>query len=136
MQHNKYQTMANIYKGFSTINRIKKFRVTDVDLVKQDLLNHFSIRKGEKLMQPNFGSIIWSLLFEPMDDQINQMIVDDVKRIVGYEPRLGLQNITVLTQEHGLQIELDLVFIPTNQVTNLNLQFDSNTNSLTTNGPY
>lgn len=128
--------MANIYKGFSTINRIKKFRVTDVDLVKQDLLNHFSIRKGEKLMQPNFGSIIWSLLFEPMDDQINQMIVDDVKRIVGYEPRLGLQNITVLTQEHGLQIELDLVFIPTNQVTNLNLQFDSNTNSLTTNGPY
>lgn len=125
--------MANIYKGFSTINRLKKFRVTDIDLVKQDLLNHFSVRKGEKLMQPNFGSIIWSLLFEPMDDQVNQMIVDDVTAVVGYDPRLGLQNITIITQEHGLQIELDLIYIPTNQSTTLSLQFDADSNSLTTN---
>ena len=68
--------MATIYKGFSTINRSKKFRTTDIDLVKQDLINHFSIRKGEKLMNPNFGSIVWSLLFEPMDEHINQMVVD------------------------------------------------------------
>lgn len=128
--------MANLYRGFSTFNRNKKFRVTDVELVKQDLLNHFSIRKGEKLMQPNFGSIIWSLLFEPMDDQINQAIVEDVTRIVGYDPRLGLENITVVTQDYGLQIELDLVYLPTNESTVLNLQFDSNSNSLTTNGPY
>ena len=125
--------MANIYRGFSTVNRLKKFRVTDIDLVKQDLLNHFSVRKGEKLMQPNFGSIIWSLLFEPMDDQVNQMIVDDVTTVVGYDPRLGLQNITIITQDFGLQIELDLIYIPTNQTTSLNLQFDSESNTLTTN---
>ena len=129
--------MAIIYKGFSTINRSKKFRVTDIELAKQDLLNHFSVRKGEKLMQPNFGSIIWSLLFEPMDDHINQMIVDDVTRIVSYDPRLGLENITVVTQDFGLQIELDLVYIPTNQSTTLSLQFDSDATSLTTgNGAY
>jgi len=128
--------MAILYRGFSTVNRSKKFRVTDVNLVKQDLLNHFSIRKGEKLMQPNFGSIIWSLMFEPMDDHINQLIIEDVKRIVGYEPRLGLQNITVVTQEHGLQIELDLVFIPTNMATTLSLNFDANASKLTTNALY
>jgi phage baseplate assembly protein W len=128
--------MAILYRGFSTINRRKKFRVTDVDLVKQDLLNHFSIRKGEKLMQPNFGSIIWSLLFEPMDDHVNQMIIDDVKRIVGYDPRLGLQNITIVTQENGLQLELDLVFIPTNQLTKMSLNFDGDASKLTTKGPY
>lgn len=129
--------MAIIYRGFSTINRNKKFRATDIDLVKQDLLNHFSIRKGEKLMQPNFGSIIWSLLFEPLDDHINQLIVDDVTRIVGYEPRLGLENITIITQDFGLQIELDLVYIPTNESTTLSLQFDSDSAALTTgNGAY
>lgn len=129
--------MAIIYRGFSTINRNKKFRATDIDLVKQDLLNHFSIRKGEKLMQPNFGSIIWSLLFEPLDDHINQLIVDDVTRIVGYEPRLGLENITIITQDFGLQIELDLVYIPTNESTTLSLQFDSDSATLTTgNGAY
>lgn len=128
--------MATLYKGFSTINRVKKFRITDMELVKQDLLNHFSIRKGEKLMQPNFGSIIWSLLFEPMDDFVNQQIIDDVTRIVSYDPRLGLQNITIVTQDYGLQIELDLIYIPTNQITTLNMQFDANSDSLSTSGAY
>jgi phage baseplate assembly protein W len=128
--------MAILYKGFSTVNRSKKFRATDIDLVKQDLLNHFSIRKGEKLMQPNFGSIIWSLLFEPLDDTVNQLIVDDVTRIVGYEPRLGITNITITPQDYGIQIELDLIYIPTDQTTQLSLTFDANSNDLTTNGPY
>lgn len=128
--------MATLYKGFSTVNRTKKFRVTDLDLVKQDLLNHFSVRKGEKLMNPNFGSIIWSLLFEPMDDNTNQILIDDVKRIVGYDPRLGLRNITIVTQDHGLQVELDLIFIPTNQATQMSLTFDANSSTLTTNGAY
>ena len=128
--------MPILYRGFSTVNRSKKFRVTDVELVKQDLLNHFHIRKGEKLMQPNFGSIIWSLLFEPMDDHINKLIVEDVQRIVGYDPRLGLQNITVVTQDNGLQIELDLVYIPTNQATTMSLNFDANAGKLTTSALY
>jgi phage baseplate assembly protein W len=124
--------MAKLYRGFSTANNSKKFRLTDIDLVRQDLMNHFSIRKGEKLMQPNFGSIIWSLLFEPMDEYINQMIIDDVQRIVGYDPRLGLENITIVTQDFGLQIELDLIYLPSNQLVALNLQFDGNASTLTT----
>jgi phage baseplate assembly protein W len=129
--------MAKIlYKGFSTVNRNKKFRVTDVELCKQDLINHFAIRKGEKLMQPNFGSIVWNLLFEPLDDRLNQLIIDDVKRIVGYDPRLGLRNISITGQEHGIQIEVDLLFIPTNQSTALSLQFDANSNRLTLGGTY
>ena len=128
--------MATLYKGFSTVNRSKKFRATDIDLVKQDLINHFNIRKGEKLMQPNFGSIIWSLLFEPLDAGLQQAIVDDVEQIVGYDPRMSLENITITSQDQGIQIELDLVYLPTNQATNLSLQFDSNSMTLTTGGPY
>jgi len=125
--------MAKIlYRGFSTVNRNKKFRVTDVELVKQDLINHFSVRKGEKLMQPNFGSVIWSLLFEPLTDHLEQLIIDDVKRIVGYDPRMGLKNINITTQDHGIQVEVDLVYIPTDQTTSLNLQFDGNSAKLTT----
>ena len=126
--------MAKIlYKGFSTVNRNKKFRVTDVELVKQDLLNHFSVRKGEKLMQPNFGTVIWSLLFEPLTDQLQDTIIADVKRIIGYDPRIGLKNINITAQEHGIQIEVDLVFLPTYQSTQLSLQFDANSSKLTTN---
>jgi len=128
--------MTTFYRGFSTINRAKKFRATDVDLVKQDLINHFSIRKGEKLMQPNFGSIIWSVLFEPLDDTTTQLIIDDVERIVGYDPRMSLDNIEVVTQDNGIQIALDMTYIPENQATSLTLQFNQDSKSLTTSGLY
>ena len=128
--------MTTFYRGFSTVNRAKKFRTTDVDLVKQDLINHFNIRKGEKLMQPNFGSVIWSVLFEPLDDNLTQVITDDVKRIVGYDPRMVLKNITVVTQDQGIQIELDLVYVPTNLATSLSMQFSQDSSTLTTNGQY
>ena len=128
--------MAILYRGFSTVNRSKKFRTTDVDLVKQDLINHFQIRKGEKLMQPNFGSIIWGVLFEPLDERVKQLVIDDVTTIVGYDPRVGLKNINVTGFEHGIQIEVDLLFIPTNQSTTLSLQFDANSSKLTTNATY
>jgi len=128
--------MTTFYRGFSTINRAKKFRATDVDLVKQDLINHFSIRKGEKLMQPNFGSIIWSMLFEPLDDTTTQLVIDDVERIVGYDPRMILDNIQVTTQDNGIQIALDMTYIPENQATSLTLQFNQDSKSLTTSGLY
>lgn len=124
--------MANQYRGFSTIDRSKRFRLTDVELVKRDLINHFSIRKGEKLMQPDFGSIIWSMLFEPMNDATHQAIVDDVERIVSYDPRINLQAINIDEQDHGLQISLDLLYVPTNQATELSMNFDSNSDTLTT----
>ena len=128
--------MTTFYRGFSTVNRAKKFRATDVDLVKQDLINHFNIRKGEKLMQPNFGSVIWSVLFDPLDSSLQDIITQDVETIVGYDPRISLTQITVTGQEHGLQLELELVYLPTNQATSLSLQFDANSLTLTSGGPY
>jgi phage baseplate assembly protein W len=128
--------MTTFYRGFSTLNRAKKFRVNDVDLVKQDLLNHFSIRKGERLMDPNFGTVIWSMLYEPMDETTRQIMIDDVTKIVGYDPRVSLTDITVIEQDYGVQIELDLVFLATNQSTSMSLKFDTDAAALSTSGVY
>ena len=76
------------YKGFSTYNRMRKFTLVDFDLIKQDLFKHFSIRKGEKLMNPKFGTIIWGLLFEPMSPDIRDLVSRDVKEIIDYDPRI------------------------------------------------
>jgi phage baseplate assembly protein W len=120
-----------MYKGFSTYNRIKKFRVTDIDLVKQNLYNHFNIKKGEKLMQPNFGSIIWNLLFEPLTEEIKAVIIEDVRRVASYDPRCRVTNVVVTQFEYGLQIELDLLYITNNQKDFLRLTFDNNAQRLT-----
>lgn len=114
-----------LYKGYSTINKnSRKVQLTDSELIKQDLINHFYIRRGEKLMNPNFGTIIWDVLFDPYTEQLKNQIVEDVTRIANYDPRLLVESILVDQFEHGLVLELRLVYASTNEVENLKLTFD------------
>jgi len=121
------------YRGFSTLVSPKKFAVTDFELAKRDLLNFFSIRKGERLMQPNFGTIIWDLLFEPLTPDVQQLITDDIKRIAGYDPRLIVTQVIVDQQNTGFLIQLSLSYVNTNQVSDMKLMFDQNSRTITTN---
>lgn len=113
-----------LYKGFSTVNRTKQFRLVDFELVKQDLVNYFNIRKGEKLMNPNFGTIIWDKIFDPLTDSTKTVIMQDIQRIIAYDPRLAAQDVAVTEYDRGLQVELTLLYIQTNQTDRLSLQFD------------
>ncbi len=114
------------YKGFSTVNRRKKFLLTDFELAKQDLINHLHIKKGEKLMNPNFGTIIWGLLFEPMTPDVKTAIADDLKAIISYDPRLSIDSIDIVEFEHGIQVTVDLTFVTTDQSDRMKLTFDKN----------
>ena len=119
-----------IYRGFSTYNRKKKFALTDFDLVKQDIFNSFNIRKGEKLMSPDFGTDVWSLLFEPLTDDSRQLIVEDVQRICNYDPRVNLDGITVTTYQHGINIQIELTYLTDDQRGAINIQFDTTKNTV------
>lgn len=120
-----------LYKGFSTISGSANYRLTDFDLVKQDLINHFNIKKGQKLMNPDYGTVIWDLIFEPFNDATKQAIETDIKRVVASDPRIGVRNAVITQYDRGVQIELDLVFVQTNQVGTLALQFDQQSKNIT-----
>ena len=120
-----------MYRGFSTVGRNRKFRLTDFELVKQDLINHFYIRKGEKLMNPDFGTIIWNVIHEPLTEDLKSVIVTDIKAIASYDPRLSIDNVVVTEYDQGIQVELQLRYVQTNQTNLLNLQFDNQNNTLT-----
>jgi phage baseplate assembly protein W len=122
--------MSN-YRGFSTIEQVKKFKLTDLELVKQNLFNHFNIRKGEKLMQPNFGSIIWSMMFEPLNEETKNLIQADVKKVVGYDPRTKVNNVIITQFDHGVQLDIEMEYLPTNQSDTLRLSFDNAAQTLT-----
>lgn len=124
--------MPILYKGFSTVGRNKKFRLTDFELIKQDLLNHFQIRKGEKLMNPNFGTIIWNVLYDPFTPELKSAIIADIKAIAAYDPRVSIDNVIVTEYETGIQIELELRYLQTNQTNLLNLRFNNQNRTLTT----
>lgn len=120
-----------LYKGFSTISGSANYRLTDFDLVQQDLINHFNIPKGQKLMNPDYGTVIWDLIFEPFNDATKQAIEVDIKRIVASDPRIGVRSAVITQYDRGVQIELNLVFVQTNQVSTLALQFDQQSKSIT-----
>ena len=124
--------MATTYKGFSTQAGSTNFRLTDFDLIKQDILNHFNIRKGEKLMRPNFGTIIWNVLHEPFTEDLKSVITQDVKAIASYDPRVSFDNIIITEFDQGLQIELQLRYVLSNQTNVMLLNFNGTTNQLTT----
>ena len=122
--------MATTYKGFSTIGQTGKFRLTDFDLVKQDIINNFQIRKGEKLMNPDFGTIIWNVIHEPLTEDLKAVIISDIKTIAAYDPRVSIDNVVVTEFSQGIQVELQLRYVQTNQVNVMELQFDNETSTL------
>jgi phage baseplate assembly protein W len=114
-----------MYKGFSSVNTsTENFTLYDFELIKQDLLNHFYVRQGERLMNPTFGTIIWDLLFEPLTEELKDLILQNVNQIVNFDPRVQASNVLVTGYETGIQIEVTLTYLPYNLSENLKIQFD------------
>jgi|TARA_B110000908_G_scaffold152847_1_gene188816 phage baseplate assembly protein W len=115
------------YKGFSTVNPDSiGFQLYDLQIVKQDIINHFHIRQGELLSNPSFGTIIWDILYEPLTESLKQIIAENVTMIVNYDPRVSVTSITIDQYESGLQIDTTLLFLPYNISENMRLSFDQN----------
>lgn len=116
---------SKTYKGFSTVSPISEsFALYDLQLIKQDILNHFHIRIGERLEQPEFGTIIWDVLFEPLTEEITTLITRNVETIINYDPRVRAEQIIVTAYESGIQIECTLVYYPYNIQESLRFRFD------------
>lgn len=122
-----------IYRGFSTLVNAKKYSLTDYELARQDLINYFNMRKGEKLMQPTFGTIIWDMLFEPLTEDSQQLITNDINKIISYDPRFSVGQVAITEQDQGFMIEITLTYVPTDQTATIALNFDRNSKTLTAN---
>ena len=125
--------MAITYKGFSTYKKqfSNSFTLSGFELAKQDLVNHFNIRKGEKLMNPEFGSIVWDALYEPLTDEIVSAIEEDITSIIGYDPRLEAESILLEQYENGLLLELQVKYIPDQILGSLLFDFNSTSSQVT-----
>jgi len=116
------------YKGFSSKETTKNYKLYDIDLVKQDLLNHFYIRKGEKLENPEFGTVIWDMLFEQFTEDVKNIIAKDVEDIINYDPRIAVNEVQIDSTDQGIRIQADIVYIPFNVNERMTFNFDK-TNS-------
>jgi len=117
--------LPRTYRGFSTISEdSENYSLYDLSLIKQDLINHFHIKQGEKLSDPTFGTIIWDCIFEPMTEDLKELIIQDVERIVNYDPRVRANDVVITAYESGIQIECELTYLPYNVSETLRFKFD------------
>lgn len=113
------------YKGISTVNNdFGSIKLTDTDLIKRDLLNHFALRKGEKLMNANFGTSIRDLIMDPLTEETKAAVVSEVNDVINADPRVRAESVTIDEYESGIRIEMVLRYVISNQVENLAVQFD------------
>jgi phage baseplate assembly protein W len=114
-----------LFRGFSTFNAgPKNNELIDLELVKRDILNQFYTRRGERVMMPNFGSIIWDLMFEPLDETNKETIKNDAITIVTSEPRVEMSDVKIIEFEHGIRLEIEVFYKPYNAYGTLEIEFD------------
>lgn len=116
---------SQFYKGFSSVdNTSSSTEIFDFDLVRQDIINNFQTKRGERVMNPTFGSIIWDLIMEPATPETRQQFIDDITAICTSDPRITPIQMDLTEYETGYFLELTLLLNNTDQTTNMRLQFD------------
>lgn len=116
---------SQFYKGFSTANDSSMTnKVYDFELIQQDIMNMFQTKKGERVMNPEFGTIIWSLIYEPFTADVKQLISEDVTRILNYDPRVTPTRIEVIEADYGMIIEATLFYKLEDVSRDMRLSFD------------
>ena len=114
------------FKGFSSRAERQNFKVYDFECAKQDLINRLSVRKGERVENPDFGTIIYDVLFEPFTDQLKQAVQEDITENLNADPRISTEEILVQEAEHGIAIQATLRYVPLDITEKLRFNFDEN----------
>ena len=111
----KFETVKDVSVTF------KKHPVTD-DLIvvknksaiQQSIRSLLLTQKGERPFQPELGSDIYRLLFEPMDYGTAALIQKAIFEVIGnYEPRISVDTVMVSPSrdDNGFNVELSYAVI-------------------------
>ena len=114
------------FKGFSSKADKRNFKVYDFECVKQDLINRLSVRKGERVENPEFGTIIYDCLFEPFTEEVKDAIIEDITQNLNVDPRINAQEIRVSEADYGIAIQATITYVPLDITEKLQFQFDEN----------
>jgi phage baseplate assembly protein W len=109
----------------------KKFKLVDEQLVIQDFLNALNIPLGQKVGQPQYGTTLWSFVFEPNTFDTQQKLETEIRRIASLDPRLQLNTVSAYPQNQGILIEIQAAVVPFNNASLLSIFFNPATNTAT-----
>ena len=117
-------TRRPYFVGFNTVDQPNPpYSLTNIDIVKRDILNQFATPIGSRVMLPSFGTRIYQMLFDPFDEYTKNAIIEDAIRVVNDDPRVSLEQIDVFQQDQALNVVMVLNFVPEAVTDNLFVTF-------------
>jgi phage baseplate assembly protein W len=98
--------------------------------LKSNVRNLLLTKKGERLAQPNFGTNLHRLLFEPNDEELEQKIYDTIDNSIRtWLPQLSIKEINIeATDEmkNNNSINVSIVFTANYNRQDFNVEFNVN----------
>jgi len=92
--------------------------IKNFESIKRSVRNIINTNKGERPFNPDFGSNVRALLFEPDSDLLRIALEDEIEaQLLNFEPRIDVLNISVSnTSEQIDSYELNVIieFTPIN----------------------
>ena len=126
--------MASIYRGFSTAqwlaNGGKSFKITNMEAVKADIMNHIFTAPGDRVTLPDWGTRIPLMAFEPNDEITRQIIYDDLTMVIDYDPRVKLIDLQLITlpDNNAIVAYVDVLYVEFQVQGTLNIAIPVGTN--------
>lgn len=118
------KTRKPYFVGFNTVDQPSPpYSLTNIELIKRDLNNHFATPLGSRVMLPNFGTRIFEYLFDPFDEGTKNLIIEDAVRVVQSEPRVQLISVDVYQEDQALNVIMVLLFKPESVTDSLFVSF-------------
>lgn len=111
------------FVGFGSYQTGNAVLLQDNELIKKDLLNHFMTRKGERVMNMEYGFIGWDLIFELKKPGTKSKLESDARRIIQTDPRVKERSIEIIEQQNGYTVKIELYFIQSTTVDTLEVAF-------------
>lgn len=121
-----------LYIGFSSVNQPGiNTTLTNIDLIKADLMNALLIPLRSVVGCPKYGSVIPLLPFEldsPTGGVVNVLVQNATQQIKN-DPRVSLNSISLDRNDdtHTLTLTINLQFVEFNMQDSLTLNFSTET---------
>lgn len=117
-------TRKPYFVGFNTVGQPNPpYSLTNVDLIKRDINNTFATPKGSRVMLPDYGTNIYSYLFDPFDEYTKTIIIEDAINVIQSEPRVKLVSVDVYQEDQALNVIMVLLFLPESVTDNMFVTF-------------
>lgn len=102
---------------------------TTLEHTRANIINVLSTKKGERIARPEFGTNLEELLFEPMNQQLESDIRDEINSAISRSlPYVDIQDLAVSRDEEkkvaAVEIEFTTPFLPKEREENIELFFE------------